>query len=124
MPHTTREDAPLPPPLPPKESRLRTNVHGSVFAARTSVVDRLQAGDRLLLVPDPPKADDPPAVWIHVAGGDVLGHVPVQIAAWLGPWMLAGGRCQASVVSVRGPDVASWNRIEIELHRSIPGSAR
>ncbi len=124
MPHTTREDAPLPPPMPPKESRLRTNVHGSVFAARTSVVDRLQVGDRLLLVPDPPQDDDPPAVWIHVAGGDVLGHVPVQIAAWLGPWMLAGGRCQASVIAVGGPDVASWNRIEIELHRSDPGVAR
>lgn len=99
-------------------------MHGSVFAARTSVVDRLRAGDRLLLVPDPPQADDPPAVWIHVAGGDVLGHVPVQIAAWLGPWMLAGGRCQASVVAVRGPDAASWNRIEIELQRSIPSIAR
>ncbi|MES3034430.1 MAG: HIRAN domain-containing protein [Gemmatimonadota bacterium] len=123
MPHTTRENAPLPPPLPPKESRLRTNVHGSVFAARTSVVDRLQVGDRLLLVPDPPQEDDPPAVWVHVSGGDVLGHVPVQIAAWLGPWMLAGGRCQARVVAVGGPDVASWNRIEIELHRSVPGSA-
>lgn len=110
--------------MPPKDSRLRTNVHGTVFAARTSVVDRLRAGDRLLLVPDPPQADDPPAVWIHVAGGDVLGHVPVQIAAWLGPWMLAGGRCQASVVAVRGPDVASWNRIEIELQRSIPSLAR
>lgn len=95
-------------------------MHGSVFAARTSVVERLRVGDRLLLVPDPPREDDPPAVWIHVAGGDVLGHVPVQIAAWLGPWMLAGGRCQASVVLVRGPEVESWNRIEIELHRSIP----
>lgn len=110
----------MPLPMPPRESRLRTNVHGTVFAARTSVVERLQPGDTLLLVPDPPQDDDPPSVWVHVSGGDVLGHLPVQVAAWLGPWMLAGGRCQASVTQVRGPDVASWNRIEIELERSTP----
>ncbi|MBC7842641.1 MAG: hypothetical protein H7099_10020 [Gemmatimonadaceae bacterium] len=118
MTHLAREDAPLPPPLPPEELRCRTNVHGTVFAARTSVVTRLRAGDALLLVPDPPSADEPPAVWVHVAGGDVLGHVPVQVAAWLAPWMLAGGRCRATVLAVRGADVASWNRIEIELERS------
>ena len=118
MTHIAREDAPLPPP-PPEDLRFRTNVHGTVFAARTSVVGRLQVGDVLLLVPDPPSADEPPAVWVHVAGGDVLGHVPVQVAAWLAPWMLAGGRCRATVLAVRGPDVASWNRIEIELERSV-----
>ena len=117
MPHTTRDDAPLPPPDPPEASRCRTNVHGSVFAARTTVIDRLQPGEPLLLVPDPAADDEAPAVWVHVAGGDVLGHVPVQVAAWLGPWMLAGGRCQANVVAVKGPEVESWNRIEIELQR-------
>ena len=124
MLHFTRGDTPLPPPMPPEEPRLRTNVHGSVFAARTIVVERLQPGEPLLLVPDPPQDDEAPAVWIHVTGGDVLGHVPVQVAAWLGPWMLAGGRCQASVVAVKGPDVESWNRIEIELHRSGRTDAR
>lgn len=92
-------------------------MHGSVFAARTTVIDRLQPGEPLLLVPDPAADDEAPAVWVHVAGGDVLGHVPVQVAAWLGPWMLAGGRCQANVVAVKGPEVESWNRIEIELQR-------
>ena len=80
-------------------------------------MDRVQPGDRLLLVPDPPADDEPPAVWVHVAGGEVLGYVPTQIAAWLAPWMLAGGRCQASVVAVRDADVASFNRIEIALER-------
>lgn len=123
MLHTTRQHTPLPPPNPPEELRLRTNVHGSVFAARAIVVERLQPGEPLLLVPDPPQHEEPPAVWVHVAGGDVLGHVPVQIAAWLAPWMLAGGRCQANVVAVKGPDVESWNRIEIELLRSAPPPA-
>jgi hypothetical protein len=99
-------------------------VHGTVFAARAEVVSRLQPGDRLLLVPDPPSADEPPAVWVHVAGGDVLGHLPVQVAAWLAPWMLAGGRCQGRVLAVRGPEVASFNRIEIELERSLPTAHR
>ena len=116
--HTVRDDAPLPPALPPEELRLRTNVHGTVFAARAAVVDRIRVGDRLLLVPDPQSDDDPPAVWLHVAGGDVLGYVPLQVAAWLAPWMLAGGRCVAQVVTLHGPDVASFNRIEIELERS------
>jgi hypothetical protein len=82
------------------------------------VIDRLQVGDRLLLIPDPPDDDTPPAVWVHVAGGDVLGHLPVQIAAWLGPLMLRGHRCSATVTAVQGPETRSWERIEIELVRA------
>ncbi len=118
MSHVTRGDAPVPPPMPPKELRLRTNVHGTVFAARTAVVDRLAVGDSLLLVPDPLQEGEPPAVWLHVAGGDVLGHLPQQVSAWLAPFMLAGGRCQARVVVIRGADAPSWSRIGIELERS------
>jgi hypothetical protein len=117
MTHSTRKHTPLPTPLPPEELRLRSNVHGTVFAARTQVVERLQPGDPLLLVPDPPQPEEPAAVWVHVAGGDVLGHLPVQVAAWLAPWMLTGGRCRAVVTQVRSADVASWHRIEIELER-------
>lgn len=109
---------PWPVPAPPTETTLRTHVHGTVFAARTAVVDRLHTGDPLLLVPDLPGDDDePPAVWVHVQGGDVLGHVPVQVAAWLAPYMLAGGRCRATVTHVGGPETASWHRVEIELAR-------
>jgi HIRAN domain len=103
--------------MPPKELRLRTNVHGTVFAGRTDVLSRLVPGQSLLLVPDPPQEEEPPAVWVHVAGGDVLGHLPVQVAAWLAPFMLAGGRCRATVTRILGPDAASWNRVEIELER-------
>ena len=124
MSHPARDNSPLPPPMPPKELRLRTNVHGTVFAARTLVIERLQAGEPLLLVPDPPQPDEPCAVWVHVAGGDVLGHLPVQIAAWLAPWMLAGGRCRATGTRVGPADAPSWSRIEIELERSLPSLDR
>jgi hypothetical protein len=105
-------------PLPAHDTRLRTNVHGTVFAARAAVIERLQVGDRLLLIPDPPQEDEPPAVWVHIAGGDVLGHLPVQISAWLAPLMLSGERCSATVTAIGGPDARSWERIEIELVRS------
>lgn len=120
MSQTTRKHAAMLPPMPPIDSPVRTNVHGTVFAARIDVISRLQPGDRLLLVPDPLQENETPSVWVHVSGGDVLGHVPVQVAAWLAPWMLAGARCRATVVQVRGPEVESWNRIEIELDRSPP----
>jgi hypothetical protein len=91
-----------------------TAVHGTVFAARSQVVDRLQEGESVVLIPDPPGAEVP-AVWVHAHGGDVVGHVPQQVAAWLAPWMLGGGRCQASVESVAGAEVASWRRLVIRV---------
>lgn len=78
------------------------------------VVRRLHAGDPLLLVPDPPGAEVP-AVWVHAEGGDVVGHVPVQVAAWLAPWMLSGGRCRAIVLTVLPDEVASWKRLVMEV---------
>lgn len=94
--------------------RFRATVHGTVFAKRRDVVHRLRAGDRLILVPDPP-GTDVPGVWVHAAGGDVVGHLPYEIGAWLQPWMLAGGRCGAVVERVRGDDVASWKRLVVTV---------
>jgi len=94
-----------------------TAVHGTVFARRSDVVRRLAAGDRLLLVPDPPGAEVP-AVWVHAVGGDVVGHLPVQVAAWLAPRMLTGTRCRARVEHVGTDDVASWNRLIITVECS------
>jgi hypothetical protein len=93
---------------------FRTAVHGTVFANRACVVRRLRAGDQLILVPDPPCAQVP-AVWVHARGGDVIGHVPLQIAAWLAPWMLEGGRCQGYVEKVGSDDVESWRRLVIRV---------
>lgn len=102
---------------PPYEAPFRTAVHGTVFGGRAAVVQRLHEGDRLILVPDPPGGDDDetPAVWVHAEGGDVVGHLPLQVAASLGPWMLAGGRCGAFVERVGADDVASWQRLVVRV---------
>lgn len=98
----------------PPYAHFDTAVLGTVFGSRTEVVHRLSEGDQLILVPDPPEAQIP-AVWVHARGGDVIGHVPFQIATWLAPWMLAGGRCGATVKKRDGDDVASWRRLVIEV---------
>jgi hypothetical protein len=98
----------------PYAERFETAVHGTVFGSRPAVVKRLAPGDALILVPDPPGAEVP-AVWVHATGGDVVGHLPVQIAAWLAPWMLGGARCGATVAAVASGDVASWERLVIEV---------
>lgn len=98
----------------PYTDDFRTAVYGTVFADRTRVVHRLKAGDRLILVPDPPGAEVP-AVWVHAAGGDVVGHLPLPIAAWLGPWMFDGGRAQARVERVGSDEIESWRRLVIRV---------
>jgi hypothetical protein len=102
------------PAAPPYREPFRTAVLGTVFGERTSVVHRLQSGDRLILVPDPPGAEIP-AVWVHAPGGDVVGHLSLQIAVWLAPWMLAGGRAGAFVEKVHSDDVESWQRLIVRV---------
>jgi hypothetical protein len=102
------------PTRPPHINQFRSAVYGTVFGQRMDVVHRLHAGDRLILVPDPPGTDNP-AVWVHASGGDVVGHLPYAVSHWLVPWMLQGGRCSASVEKVGTDDVASWQRLIIQV---------
>lgn len=100
----------------PGTEEFRTPVYGTVFGRRNEVVHRLNPGDRLILVPDPPGAD-PPTVWVHAAGGDVVGHLSPDVNAWLAPLMLDGGCYGGEVSVVRGDDVASWKRLVIIVRR-------
>ena len=100
--------------LPSYADQFRVAVHGTVFGHRTEVVHRLHVGQRLILVPDPP-GTGVPAVWVHAPGGDVLGHLPLNVAVWLAPWMLDGGRCQAEVQKVGSDDVESWRRLVVTV---------
>ena len=98
----------------PYAENFRTAVRGTVFGQRPAVAHRLRPGDTLILVPDPPGVDEP-AVWVHARGGDVVGHLAPDINAWLAPWLLAGGRCSATVAKVNSDDTESWRRIIIDV---------
>ena len=98
----------------PGSQEFRTSVYGTVFGRRTKTLDRLRPGDRLILVPDPPETD-PPTVWVHARGGDVVGHLSPDVNAWLAPTMLDGNCYGAEVSELRGDDVASWRRLVITV---------
>lgn len=103
------------PPLPVAcPATFRTTVHGTVFGERSTHLDALEPGDRLLLIPDPPGEEDP-AVWVHLLEGDPVGHLPPEINAWLAPWLLRGGAASAVAVRVKGADVPSWKRLLVEV---------
>ena len=105
----------------PGSEVFQTPVYGTVFARRTEAVHRLHAGDRLILVPDPPGAE-PPTVWVHAPGGDVVGHLSPDVNAWLAPSMLSGWCYGAEVAVVRGDDVASWKRLVITVRAVRPAA--
>ena len=67
-----------PPPFPAHHpARFRSTVHGTIFCNRATHLKRLHAGDELLLVPGPP-VDDEPGVWVHMPGGDLVGHLGLK----------------------------------------------
>jgi hypothetical protein len=104
------------PPLPPSQpADFTTSVHGTVFGERAARVARLEPGEELLLIPDPPMEEEP-QVWVHVRGGEPIGHLPPEINQWLAPWLLRGGHARATAVRVHGDDTPSWKRLIIEVH--------
>lgn len=109
------ETQPIQPALPPERpEHFFATVHGTVFGDRSRCVDELEPGDELVLLPDPPVIADS-GVWVHGRDGDLIGHLPPEIEAWLAPWLLRGGRVQARAVRVSGDDVPSWRRVLIEV---------
>ena len=112
-----------PPPFPEGRPPLfRSTVHGTVFAGREELVDRLAEGDSVLLVPDPPIQVEP-EVWVHLASGEPIGHLPAEIAAWLWPWMMSGGVAHARAVKVCGAEVPSWRRLLLEVSCQVAPAA-
>lgn len=89
-------------------------MHGTVFAERASGLEQLRTGDPLALLPDPP-VQEAPRVWVHLPTGEPLGHLPTEIGDWMAPWLLQGGRAQARVLRISGPEVPSWRRLLVEV---------
>jgi hypothetical protein len=104
----------------PRAEQFSTAVRGTIFGKRGEVARRLHPGDLLLLIPDPPGVEEP-AVWVHARGGDVLGHLAPDVNLWLVPWLLAGGRCHATVAKVNSEDTESWKRIIIDVRLAEAG---
>ena len=98
----------------PGAGRFEVYVYGTVFAERAAAVARLHPGSEVILVPDPPGTEDP-SVWVHAPGGDVVGHLAPDVTRWLVPWMLAGHRCAATVLTNGGDDVESWKRLVLDV---------
>ena len=111
----TRLRTPFPEGCPP---RFRATVHGIIFSGRDRHLEVLEAGEVLYLIPDPPDQEGPD-VWVHREGGDLLGHLPSEISAWLAPWLLGGGGASARALKIHGAEVPSWRRLLLEVSCSV-----
>lgn len=94
--------------------RFRATVHGTVFGSREHTLERIKAGDRLRLHPDPLEAEEPD-VWVHLGTGDLVGHLPREIGMWLAPWLRGGGVADATALRVEGQESPSWRRLLLEV---------
>lgn len=104
-----------PRPLPPAGAPVfRATVHGLAFENRARHLEVVSPSEELLLIPDPP-GGAPDDVWVHLPGGDPLGHLPREIGTWLAPWMRRGGSAQARVLKVGDRTVPSWKRLLVEV---------
>lgn len=107
------------PPFPRgRPQRFRATVHGMVFAGRDRHLHGLKTGASLYLIPDHPD-QEAPEVWVHREGGDLLGHLPSEISAWLAPWLLQGGGADARAIKIHGSEVPTWRRLLLEVHCAV-----
>jgi hypothetical protein len=107
---------------PPYAAPFSTAVHGTVFAARAAVVQRLHAGDRLILVPDPPGDDDEtPPCGCTREGGDVWA---ISRCRW--PRRSGRGCSPAALrrVSWRAWAPTTWRAGAARRARGVPGLSR
>lgn len=103
------------PPFPNgRPYSFRVTVHGIVFGGRDQLLQSVQAGDQLQLVPDPPVQEEP-EVWVHLESGQPLGHLPREVGEWLAPWLQDGGAARATALRVDGEDAPSWRRLLIQV---------
>lgn len=98
---------------PPAAPRFRATVHGLAFADRSRHLADVHPEEELYLIPDLPEVAD--TVWVHVEGGQPLGHLPEEIGVWLAPWMREGGTASARVLKVGDATVPSWKRLLLEV---------
>lgn len=111
------------PPFPGgRPVQFRSTVHGTVFAGRDRLLDALRAGDRVVLVPDPPGQTDP-EVWVHLESGDPVGHLPSEISCWLWPWLRRGGAASAVALAVHDEHTPSWRRLLVQVCCDDPEGA-
>lgn len=93
---------------------FRSTLHGTVFAGRERLLAGMRDGDPLLVIPDPPGSEEP-EVWLHLASGEPIGHLPPEIALWLWPRLQRGETATATAQRVHGEDVPSWRRVVVEV---------
>ena len=110
-----------PPSLPEGiPESFTVTVHGTCFGGREQLLECLEAGDELAVVPDPPVQEDP-EVWVHLPSGRPIGHLPPEVNAWLAPWLQQGGEARARALRVHGPDAPSWRRLVIQVVCGLGG---
>ena len=93
---------------------FRATVHGLAFEDRARHLQAVAPREELVLIPDPPGGDGDD-VWVHVRSGDLVGHLPREIAEWLAPWMRRGGSARVQVLKVGSDSVPSWKRLLVEV---------
>jgi hypothetical protein len=113
-PNPEEAGRPLPPFPEDRPARFRATVHGTVFAERALALERLETGDGVVLIPDPP-VEEEPRVWVHLTTGEPVGYLPTEIGDWLAPWLLKGGGARARVLRISGADTPSWRRLLVEV---------
>lgn len=82
----------------------------------------MEVGEPLKLKPSLP-VEVMPQVWVHLENGELVGHLPTEIADWLAPWLQAGGLARAKALRVSGDEVPSWRRVLVEVECGTASSA-